>query len=199
MKVRKLYNAFTTYLHIAQLSCMEGVKLGKDIRLCGRISFQLSRNSKFIIGDCSVITGGSFSNALGCLRGSCIRIDDGAQIYIGESTGLSDVSIWSRTNIRIGNNVTVGAETIINDSNSHCLNYQDRRMEHGSGVNWQELNIAKAPIVIEDDVFIGARCIINKGVTIGARAIVAAGSVVTKNIPADEIWGGNPSCFIRKL
>jgi acetyltransferase-like isoleucine patch superfamily enzyme len=48
-------------------------------------------------------------------------------------------------------------------------------------------------------VFIGARCIILKGVTIGEKSIVAAGSVVTKNIPEGEVWGGNPAKFIKKI
>ena len=58
-------------------------------------------------------------------------------------------------------------------------------------------HIAKAPIVIDDDVLIGARCIILKGVHIGARSIVGAGSVVTGDIPAGEIWAGNPARKIR--
>ncbi|MNL65825.1 2,3,4,5-tetrahydropyridine-2,6-dicarboxylate N-acetyltransferase [compost metagenome] len=58
--------------------------------------------------------------------------------------------------------------------------------------------IKKEPIIIEQDVFIGANSIILKGVTIGARSIIGAGSIVTKNVPADEIWGGNPAKFIRK-
>lgn len=55
------------------------------------------------------------------------------------------------------------------------------------------------PIVIEDDVFIGANCLILKGVTIGARSIVAAGSVVTRSVPADCIVGGNPARIIKRL
>ena len=55
-----------------------------------------------------------------------------------------------------------------------------------------------ASIVIEDDVFVGTRCIILKGVKIGARSIIAAGSVVTKSIPADCIAGGNPCQIIRR-
>ena len=49
------------------------------------------------------------------------------------------------------------------------------------------------PIVIEDDVMIGADAIILKGLTIGEGAIVAAGAVVTKSIPPYTIWGGNPA------
>ena len=46
---------------------------------------------------------------------------------------------------------------------------------------------------------VGANCIILKGVTIGARSVIAAGSVVTKNIPSDCIAGGNPARVIRML
>lgn len=55
-----------------------------------------------------------------------------------------------------------------------------------------------APVVIEDDVWVGAHCIILKGVTIGARSIIGAGSVVTKSIPADCVAAGNP-CKVIKL
>lgn len=99
---------------------------------------------------------------------------------------------------RIGNNVVIGANTRLNDSNDHCINYLERRMERECK-DWSKLNIDHAPIVIEDDVFIGACCIISKGITIGARSIVAAGSVVVKSIPADEVWGGNPAKFIKKV
>ena len=53
------------------------------------------------------------------------------------------------------------------------------------------------PIVIEDDVWIGAHSIILKGVTIGARSIIGAGSIVTKDIPCDCIAAGNP-CKVKK-
>jgi acetyltransferase-like isoleucine patch superfamily enzyme len=54
------------------------------------------------------------------------------------------------------------------------------------------------PIVIEDNVWIGCNVIILKGVTIGAGSIVAAGSIVTKNVPADSIVAGNPAKVIKE-
>ena len=60
-------------------------------------------------------------------------------------------------------------------------------------------DIPTLPIVIEDDVWIGAHSLILKGVHIGARSIIAAGSVVTSDIPSDSIAGGNPAKVIRKL
>lgn len=56
-----------------------------------------------------------------------------------------------------------------------------------------------APVIIEENVFIGAHCTILKGVTIGKNSIIGAGSVVTKSVPANEIWAGNPAKFIRKI
>lgn len=56
-----------------------------------------------------------------------------------------------------------------------------------------------APIVVEDDVWVGAHSIILKGVTIGARSIIGAGSVVTKSIPADCVAAGNPCRVIKNL
>ena len=68
-----------------------------------------------------------------------------------------------------------------------------------AGLESYRRTILSAPIVIEDDVWIGARSIILKGVHIGARSIIAAGSVVTKDIPSDVIAGGNPCKVIREI
>lgn len=56
----------------------------------------------------------------------------------------------------------------------------------------------KAEIVLEQDVWLGCNVIVLKGVRIGKGAIVGAGAVVTKTIPAEEIWGGVPARFISK-
>lgn len=53
--------------------------------------------------------------------------------------------------------------------------------------------------MICDNVFIGAKCIILKGVTIGENSVIGAGSVVTKNVPANQIWAGNPAKFIKNV
>ena len=56
-----------------------------------------------------------------------------------------------------------------------------------------------APVKIEDNAFVGARSMILKGITIGKNSIIGAGSVVTKSVPENEIWAGNPARFVRKI
>lgn len=118
-----------------------------------------------------------------------------ATLSIGENTGMVNTMIWCYNNINIGRNVNIGAGCLIMDTNFHSLNWQDR-------LNGTDTEISKqstAPINIGYLVFIGARSIILKGVTIGAKSIVGAGSVVSCNIPAGEIWAGNPAKFIKKI
>lgn len=124
---------------------------------------------------------------------------DDAKVVRGDFVSMSDVCLSSRCSVRIGNHVTIGGDVLIIDSNAHSIDWKLRRSERS---NYEYLNetgrIKHSPIVIEDDVFIGARSIINKGVTIGARSIIASGSVVVSSIPSDEIWDGNPAQFIKK-
>ncbi|NEE07867.1 sugar O-acetyltransferase, partial [Streptomyces sp. SID7499] len=56
-----------------------------------------------------------------------------------------------------------------------------------------------APIVIEDDVWIGAAAVITQGVTVGAGAVVAAGAVVTRDVPAGTVVAGVPARVIKKI
>ena len=55
------------------------------------------------------------------------------------------------------------------------------------------------PVKIGDNVWLGAGVIINPGVTIGDNSVIGSGSVVTKDIPEDSIFAGNPAKFIRKI
>lgn len=197
MKFQKIFNAFTTYCNLFKLNCL-GVRVGSKARFCGDMSFRINKPSKVVLGKGLIITGGYSINALSPSERSCILVRKDTELIIGDNCGFSSICISVYNSIRIGNNVIIGANTKLNDSNGHCINYLERRKER-EYKDWSKLNIDHAPIVIEDDVFIGAHCIISKGVTIGARSIVAAGSVVVKSIPPDEVWGGNPARFIKKL
>lgn len=93
--------------------------------------------------------------------------------------------------VTIGDNVKVRACVLITDTDAYPLDYLARRTSNDG--------TKSTPIVIEDDVWVGAHSIILKGVTIGARSIIGAGSVVTKSIPADCVAAGNPCKVIKTL
>lgn len=104
---------------------------------------------------------------------------------------MSSTRLWIHESARIGNNVKSGGCVLITDTDAHPMDYVARRSSNDG--------TKSAPVVIEDDVWVGAHCIILKGVTIGARSIIGAGSVVTKSIPADCVAAGNPCKVIKNL
>ena len=73
-----------------------------------------------------------------------------------------------------------------------------RDQDHDSS-NLSEENFISAPIIIEENVWIGSKATILKGVTIGKHSTIAASAVVTKNVPAYEVWGGIPAKFIKRV
>jgi len=171
---------------------IKGVSFGNRLRVRGYVGLVLKKGCKITIGDNFVLLSGNMYNSIGRNIKSSIRADDGAIINIGNNVGMSNICIWSKCEITIGDNVKIGADTVILDSDMHSLNYLDRRNPKSDVANAK-----KYSVFIGDDAFIGTRCIINKGVRIGQRSIVASGSVISKSIPSDEIWGGNPAQFIK--
>lgn len=114
-----------------------------------------------------------------------------ASVVVGSGTWLNNngVIIADRKSITIGSNVLIGHNFFICDSDFHSLKPSDRT----NG------NYDTAPVCIEDNVFIGANTTILKGVTIGENAVIAAGSVVTSDVPKDTIFGGIPAKFLKNL
>lgn len=116
---------------------------------------------------------------------------EGRGLQIGNHVGISHFSVTAFSSITIEDNVLIGSNCMIADTDFHSLEYECRRQE-------PDTNTRIKPIVIHEGAFIGARSIILKGVEIG-RHFVGAGSGVTKNIPDGEIWAGSPAVFIRKV
>lgn len=119
----------------------------------------------------------------------------GGDLSIGDNSGLSSTVIICKDRIEIRNNVNIGSGTMILDTNMHSTDWRIRADRCKDSPE----KAAKAPVVLEDNVFVGARCIIGKGVTIGTCSMISAGSVVVKDIPANCIAGGNPCRVIKVI
>lgn len=171
---------------------LNGVKYGKGIRCCNSTPrLQINRNGYVHIGNYVIFnsyTEHSWNS--GCK----LLVQKNAMLTIGDNSGMNGAMIYCNCKVVIGSHVKIGGGTRISDSNHHSLDYLARR---DASIDSQ--TAVSAPIEIGNDVFIGANSYIGKGVTIGDRAIIAAGSVVVKSIPEDEIWGGNPAKFIKRL
>ncbi|WP_028863775.1 sugar O-acetyltransferase [Psychromonas aquimarina] len=113
----------------------------------------------------------------------------GKTISVGRDTYINmGVTMLDNAPITIGNNVLIGPSTQFYTP-THPLDHRKRR-------NWE---FQCLPIIVEDDVWVGGNVAICQGVTIGARSIVAAGSVVTRDVPPDTMVGGSPAKFIKSL
>jgi acetyltransferase-like isoleucine patch superfamily enzyme len=115
----------------------------------------------------------------------------GAILRIGDNFGMTGGTICASHRITIGNDVTVGSNTVIIDNDFHPISLQQRKIQPQDG------NVS--PIEIQDDVFIGMGCLILKGVHIGRESVIGAGSVVTKDVPPGVVVAGNPAQVIKVL
>jgi maltose O-acetyltransferase len=113
-----------------------------------------------------------------------------AHIMVGPGTSFSNnVQVFAEKSVTIGACCLIGDAVLIIDSDFHDLSAAGRHSQPATS----------AHIVIEDNVFIGSRVIILKGVTIGKDSVIGAGSVVVRSIPPGVIAAGNPAKVIRPL
>lgn len=157
------------------LTCLKvkGVSIGKNPKFYGFPRIFKTKGSTIEIGDNFECRSWWFSNPLGISHPViiCTWARD-AKIKIGNDIGISGGSIVAAKNIEIGDEVLIGANATIIDTDFHPLESLRRRYLI-KGVKSRSVKIGK-------NVFIGMDCIILKGVTISNNAIVPAGSVVRK-------------------
>lgn len=161
----------------AQLSIRGKARLPLSVRLFGRIYFRAG-------GDVE------FGNGV-CLVGNVVPIEivshKGSHISIGDHTFINyGASITAYQQVKIGRHCLLGHHLRIVDRNEH-------------GIKQRDVAPPAAPVVIEDHVWIGAHTIILPGVCIGRNSAIGAGSVVTRDIPANCLAVGNPARVLRQI
>lgn len=139
----------------------------------------------------------------GCEIGAYLSAKCGARISIGNRTTIRSGLIGAAVSIVIGNDVIISNNVHIYDNNNHPTDPEQRleMTQSGSfyGPLWAWDKSSRAPVVIEDNVWIGERSTILKGVTIGRGSIIGCDSVVTKSIPPYSVACGNPAKVVKCL
>ena len=134
--------------------------------------FKLAENS-------SIAVEGHFYILTGCH----LAINEGATLILGSGYINNNATIDCFSSITIGHGVAISSGVTIRDSDNHSIN--------GNAV-------IAAPIVIEDHVWIGLNATILKGVRVGSGSVVAAGAVVTSDVPKNSMVGGVPAKVIKQ-
>jgi len=162
------------------------VSFGRRVRATGPVHLVVHPDGTMRIGDGVLINSGSKRNPVGGSGRCIIDVGPGARLEIGANTGMSNCEIICRKRIVIGAYCLLGGGSRIYDSDFHSIDSGMRRSRPDPGIRSEGVELG-------DDVFVGAHATILKGVKIGLRAVIGAGAVVTKSVPGDEIWAGNPA------
>lgn len=170
---------------------LNGIEFG-SVKSFGTPIVYISKEGKCKIGFNLIMNNNHRFNPIGRNSPCYIVVNDEGFLEIADNVGMSSAAIVCENHISIGNNVLLGGGVCIYDTDFHSLNPNYRNDFYLDAKHTNKL-----PVIIEDNVFIGAHSTILKGVTIGENSIVGACSVVTKSIPCNQIWAGNPAKFIR--
>ena len=165
-----------------------GVRLGKGCRSNGIPELEMSLEGHFTAGAYLELQNGRHYNMIGRQQPCFFIVGKHAELTIGDRVGISGTAVVCHQSVSIGDHTCIGMNCVIYDTDFHDLDHRKR-----ARVPEDYSNVCRRPVRIGRHVFIGAHSTILKGVTIGDGAIIGAGSVVAKNVPAGEIWGGNPA------
>lgn len=174
------------------------------------VGLLVRRRTNFSIGRSTKIRW----SALHSLRGGTVRVGErtivncriafdspDGQIDIGDRCYIGASLLVCHTSIKIESDAIISWGVTVVDHDSHALDWSQRSTDvidwHENKKDWRHVKIR--PVHIEEKVWIGFGASILKGVRIGAFSVVAAGSVVTKDVPPYSLVAGNPARVVRSL
>jgi len=164
---------------LARWTLRSAASLGPRSRIWGRVI--VHNNGTLLIGDRVRIAAKIAPVELAVASGGRLEIGDNVYINCG-------CSIAATLSVIVGANCNIGSHVSIMDNDFHRME-PERRNEMP----------ASAPIVLEENVWIGIRAIVLRGVTIGQGSVIGAGSVVVNDVPPRSLAAGVPARVIRTL
>ena len=189
-----LISAFTaipgiinTYLY--QFLYTRSFVVGQKWSIWGRYKLFIVAPGKMIVGS-GFRCNSSQERAFFTLDGPSTFSVLGGDLVIGDNVAISGSSLYCTNHIAIGDRVMIAPGCIICDTDNHSVDYPSKR--------WSMVGKSK-PISIESDVWLGARCMVFKGVRVGKGSVLAAGSIVTRDIPPGVLAAGAPATVVRAL
>lgn len=166
---------------------LRGVRTGTGLILSGLPRIKKFPGATITIGNGVTIHSMPRMNPVLSHHTFLAALSDQASITLEDGCGISGATLVCINGIRIGRHTLIGADALLLDNDMHYPRSGDK---WGSTLGQPEQG---QPIHIGEGCFIGARAIILKGVTIGPGAVVAAGAVVTRDVPSGCLAIGNPA------
>ncbi|MCX7846435.1 MAG: acyltransferase [bacterium] len=171
-----------------------GVAVGPGLVLYGLPIVSRCPGSRIVLGHRVALCSSPRYNPVGVNHPVILRtLTPESEIIIGDDTGLSGAAICAAISVRIGAQCLLGANVTVTDCDFHPVAAPGRRFINDIRA------VPSAPVIIEQNVWIGMNTIVLKGVQIGAHSVIAAGSVVTSSIPSSCIAAGVPARVVREL
>lgn len=173
---------------------IHGVKIGERVKVTSAPYIFKFKGSSIQLGNNVRMHGSLYNNPVcGAHKMVLATYSPSAEIIIGDGAAISCATIAAYQKVSVGKNVFIGAGAQIMDTDFHPIKAELRK-------NRNQIEFAaSAPVVICDDVWIGAEAMVLKGVTIGKGAVVAARAVVTKDVPGNTLVAGIPAKIIREI
>lgn len=169
-----------------------GAKVGRGLRVRGPLRLHCHRTGQIQIGDHCRIQSGFSGNPVGGNGRMSLWVGPDATLTVGHRVGLSNSTIVCLRSVTVGDEVFLGGDSKIYDTDFHSLDPAERGEPGNRGAR-------SAPVVIHRRAFVGGHSILLKGASIGEAAVVGAGSVVRSAVPARQVWAGNPARFLAPL
>ena len=170
-----------SFIYRISLVWRKNVMVGRNLRLKGWPIIETIAGGRVTLG--ANVTLYSTRRHYFAALSSPVRLfaEKNGHIVIGDNTRINGATIHARSDVTIGKNCLIAANTSIIDSHGHelCLNNPEQRIHSID---------APLPIIIGDNVWIGMNCLILKGVEIGSGAVIGAHSVISRSVQANSVF-----------